>query len=424
MDPTTRSRLIDLRRELHRYPEPAWREFWTTSRIVDEIERIGVDELFVGRDALSSADRMAVPDESARSEWLDRARENDARYDVLEATTGGHTGAIAVLERGEGPTVALRVDIDALWIEESADGSHAPAEKGFRSQTDETMHACGHDAHATIGIGVLEAIAQSPFEGTFKVFLQPAEEQVGGGRAMAESGHLDDVEYLFALHVGLDRPTGTVVAGIDEFLAVNHFDADFVGESAHAGAHPETGRNAVQAMTTAVQNLYGIARHDGGATRVNVGPVGGGSSPNVVPETAFLEGEVRGQTNELMEYMRERANVVLETAADMHGCDLDVETVGQAPSAESDEELIDLVSSVAPEHSAVTNVLARAPLGGSEDATYLMRAVQEHGGLATYVVFGTDHPGGHHTATFDVDEDTIPIAVDVLTDAILAVGDR
>ncbi|UWG47371.1 Metal-dependent amidase/aminoacylase/carboxypeptidase [Halanaeroarchaeum sp. HSR-CO] len=424
MDPTTRSQLIDLRRELHRYPEPAWCEFWTTSRIVDEFERIGVDDYHVGRAVLSSPDRMAVPDEAARSEWLERARENDARYDVLEATTGGHTGAIAVLERGAGPTVALRVDIDALWIEESVDGAHAPAELDFRSQTGETMHACGHDAHATIGIGVLEAVAQSSFQGTFKVFFQPAEEQVGGGKAMAESGHLDDVEYLFALHVGLDHPTGTVVAGIDEFLAVNHFDADFVGESAHAGAHPEAGRNAVQAMTTAVQNLYGIARHDGGATRVNVGPVGGGSSSNIVPATAFVEGEVRGETTELMEYMRERANVILENAADMHDCDVDVETVGQAPSAESDDELIDLVSAVAHEHSAVTDLVERAPLGGSEDATYLMRAVQERGGLATYVVVGTDHPGGHHTDTFDVDEETIPIAVEVLTDAVLAVGDR
>ncbi|MFW5896326.1 MAG: amidohydrolase [archaeon] len=424
MDATTRSHLIDLRRDLHRHPEPAWCEFWTTSRIVEEVERIGVDELYVGREAVSSDDRMAVPDEDTRETWLDRARERDARYDVLEKTAGGHTGAIAVLERGEGPTIGLRVDIDGLLREESTDASHAPAANGFRSETGESMHACGHDAHVTIGVGILEAVAESDFEGTFKVFFQPAEEQIGGGKAMAESGHLDDVESLLALHIGLDHPTGEVVAGVDGFLAVSHFDASFAGESSHAGAHPEAGRNAVQAMATAIQNLYAIPRNDGGATRVNVGPVGGGTATNVIPESAFVEGEVRGETTELMEYMRERADAVLESAADMHDCESSIETVGEAPSAESDPELASVVFDVARSHPDVSSPVEHGTLGGSEDATYLMQAVQDQGGLANYVAIGTDHPGGHHTATFDVDEDSIPIGVEVVTDSILSLADR
>ncbi|WP_327051567.1 amidohydrolase [Halomicrococcus gelatinilyticus] len=418
-----RDRLVELRRELHRHPEPAWREFWTTARIVDELEAIGVDELYVGPEALAEGERMAVPDDEELARWFDRAREAGAREDVLERLEGGYTGAVAVVERGEGPTVALRVDIDGLQREESTDDDHVPAAEGFRSETG-AMHACGHDAHATIGLGVLEAVKASDFRGTLKVFFQPGEEMIAGGKPMAKSGHLDDVDYLFATHVGLDHPTGEVVAGVDGFLAVSHFRAEFAGEPAHAGGKPNDGRNAVQAMATAVNELYGIPRHEDGATRVNAGKVGGGTATNIIPEQAFIEGEVRGETTELKDYMKERAGEVVEGAAATHGCEVDRTAVGEAPSAESDEALVDVVQGVATETPGVENPIRRDELGGSEDATFLMREVQRNGGLAAYVGVGTDHPGGHHTATFDVDEETLPIAVDVLSESVLAVADE
>jgi aminobenzoyl-glutamate utilization protein A len=431
--------LIELRRDLHRHPEPAWREFYTTSRIVEECERIGVDELFVGPEVLAD-ERTAVPDDAELEDWCEHARKAGAREDVLDRLSGGYTGAVAVLERGEGPTVALRVDIDGLPREESESEGHTPVEKGFRSQTG-AMHACGHDAHAAIGIGVLETvaerssagnqnpsgsddIAESDFRGTLKVLFQPGEEMVAGGKPMAESGHLDDVDYLLAIHVGLDHPTGEVVAGIDDFLAVHHFRADFTGMSAHAGGKPNEGENAVQAMATGVGNLYAIPRHDDGPTRANAGMVGGGSATNIIPEEAFIEGEVRGQSTELMEYMRERAERTLDHAAGIHGCSVEHTTVGGAPSAESDQELVDIVHDIATGMASVGTATERDPLGGSEDATYLMREVQENGGLAAYVCVGTDHPGGHHTATFDVDEESIAIGVDTLTDSMLEIAER
>ena len=415
--------LVELRRDLHRHPEPAWREFYTTSRIVDECERIGVDELHVGPDVLANGERTAVPDDAELQRWSDRAREAGAREDVLDRLKGGYTGAVAVLERGEGPTVALRVDIDGLPREESESEEHTPVREGFRSETG-AMHACGHDAHATIGIGVLEAIAESDFQGTLKLLFQPGEEMVAGGKPMADSGHLDDVDYLLAVHVGLDHPTGEVVAGIDDFLAVHHFRADFSGAPAHAGNEPNAGDNAVQAMATAVQNLYAIPRHGDGPTRVNAGMVGGGSATNIIPEEAFVEGEVRGQSTELMEYTREHAEQILDNAAAMHGCSLSLSTVGGAPSAESNTGLVDIVHEITTGMDMVDTATERDALGGSEDATYLMRKVQKNGGLAAYVCVGTDHPGGHHTATFDVDEESIAIGVDTLTDSIHGIAER
>ncbi|PSP83624.1 amidohydrolase [Halobacteriales archaeon QS_6_64_34] len=418
MERTRHERLVALRRALHRRPEPAWREYWTTSRIVDEIERVGVDEVLVGPELLAADARMAVPDGEPLQQWHDRAREAGAREDVLEQCGGGFTGALATVERGDGPTVALRVDIDALPITESTAETHTPAEAGFRSGNDGYMHACGHDAHAAIGIGVLEAVVESDFSGTFKLLFQPAEEVIGGGKAVAESGVLDDVNHLLALHVGLDHPTGEVVAGVNGFLAVRQFEATFRGESAHAGAHPAAGRDAVQALATAVRNLHAIRRHADGATRVNAGVVSGGTATNIVPESATIEGEVRGETTELMEYMGDRADSVVEHAAGMHGCESELTTVAEAPSAESDADLADVVYAVAEGVDGVDSVLHSAPLGGSEDATYLMDRVQEHGGQASYVGIGTDHPGGHHTPTFDVDERSLDIGVDVLAGAI------
>lgn len=414
--------LIEIRRDLHRHPEPAWREFYTTCRIVEEIERIGVTDLYVGREAIDTDERLAVPDSSELVSWFAQAREAGAKEDILDRLDGGYTGCVAVLERGDGPVIGLRVDIDGLLRGESEAEDHIPTAEGFRSEHEGAMHACGHDAHATIGLGILEAIKESDFEGTLKVFFQPGEEMIAGGKAMALSGHLDDVEYLLALHIGLDHPTGEVVAGIDDFLAVSHIHAEFSGQPAHAGAQPDAGENAVQAMAAAIQNLYAIPRHSDGATRVNAGQVGGGTASNIIPEHAYIEGEVRGQTTDLMEYMRERADRVLQGAAEMHGCDVEIETKGEAPSARSDQQLVDVVESIARKTPGVESVIERDSLGGSEDATYLMQEVQRNGGYASYVGIGTDHPGGHHTATFDVDEESIGIGIEVVSRAIYEIA--
>jgi aminobenzoyl-glutamate utilization protein A len=414
--------LVSLRRDLHRRPEPAWCEFYTTARIVEELRELPVDEILIGRELLAPEHRLAVPDESELDSWFEQARGYGVDVDVLEQLRGGHTGAMAVLERGEGPTIGLRVDIDALPQRESTNEGHSPAREGFRSTHDGYMHACGHDGHATIGLGVIRAIANSDFRGTLKVFFQPSEEVIGGGKAIAESGHLDDLDALLAIHLGLDHPTGEIVAGVDGFLAVAHLDAEFTGEPSHAGGHPEQGRNAVQAMATAVQNLYAIPRHSDGATRINAGKVGGGTASNIIPEEAFIEGEVRGETTELMEYAREKATNVIESAAEMHDCEVTITGGGEAPSATSDEAAVEQVARAAENTPGVHSVVRRDDLGGSEDATYLMKRVQDNGGIAGFVGIGTDHPGGHHTSTFDVDEESIPIGVEVLTDAIRRLG--
>jgi len=418
---TIDSALRTLRRDLHRHPEPAWCEFYTTARLIDELRDREVDVQY-GPEIHDADARLNLPEKATRTEWVERARKAGADEVVLADIAEGFTGAVAVFERGAGPTIALRVDIDALPILEADDETHHPAAEGFRSEHEGYMHACGHDAHATIGLGVLDAVIDSDFSGTFKLIFQPGEEQISGAKPMVESGIIDDVEYLLALHIGLDHPSGQVVAGIDDFLAVTQFRADFEGDSAHAGARPEAGANAVQAMAAAVQNLYAIPRHADGATRVNAGRVGGGTADNIIPEQAFIKGEVRGETTDLMAYMWEAAQRVINSAAEMHACKAEIQMLGEAPSAESDQQLVDIVADVAGQTTGVDDVLERDSLGGSEDATFLMQHVQNRGGLAAYVGVGTDHPGGHHTPTFDVDEQDIGTAVAVLSGAVQTIA--
>ena len=429
-----RDRLVSLRRSLHRHPEPAWREFHTTARLVEEIRAIGVDELAVGPDAYDPADRMAVPDADL-APWVERARERGADEGLLERMAGGNTGAVAVLDRGDGPAIGLRVDIDGLFIEESTDDDHDPAAEGFRSEIDGTMHACGHDVHMTWGLAVLEAIAESgegleesrssseqgsdvDFSGRLVVFFQPAEETGGGGCPMAKSEFAADLDYLLAVHVGLDHPTGEVVAGIEKPLAMCHVDLTIEGTSAHAGKAPNEGDNAVHAMGTTIENAYGIPRHSDGMTRVNIGRAEAGTASNVIAERARMEAEARGETTELMEYTKDRLERTVRSAARMHGCRAEFDVVSESPRADSDPELQALVGEVAGEVKGIDRVLESAEFGASEDATFLMERVQDDGGLASYLIVGTDHPTSHHTPTFDVDERSLEHGVDVLVGAI------
>ncbi|RKD89113.1 amidohydrolase [Halopiger aswanensis] len=419
-----RNRLRELRRAFHRHPEPGWREFKTTARVVEELERLGVDEIAVGREAMATDARMAVPDADELEPWLERAREAGVSEDVLERTRGGHTGVVAVVEQGDGPTVGLRVDLDAISMAESTADDHRPAAEGFRSEHDGYMHACGHDAHIAMALGTIEAVQESDFAGTLKVFFQPAEEISGGGKAMAEGGYLDDVDYLLALHVGLDHPTGEIVAGAEKPLAMAHVTATFEGASAHAGKAPNEGGNAMQAAATAIQNAYGIPRHSDGMTRVNVGYIEGGTASNVIAEEIAMEAEVRGETTGLMEYMRTELERVCYAAAEMHDCDVTLRVTSESPRADSHPALRDLIERTARGVDGVERVVPTTEFGVSEDVTYLMNRVQDGGGLASYLLVGTDHPTNHHTPTFDIDEQSLEIGVDVLTETAVELSKR
>ena len=407
--------LVSLRREFHQYPELGWLEFRTTARIAAKLDALDYD-LYYGEDIMDTKKRLGVPDEGAVESARARAVELGAPKKFLESI-GQVTGLIAEKKFGDGPTVGIRVDIDALNISEDSDADHRPAQKKFASTQLEVMHACGHDGHITIGVGIAHTVATSPdkFDGTLRLFFQPAEEGLRGGYAMANTDWLNDVDYFFGLHLGLGVPSGTVIAGARDFLASTKLDAVFQGESAHAGKHPQQGQNAIAAAATAVQNLYGIQRHEEGQTRINVGKIEAGAERNTIPDSAILHLEVRGGTTAVNEYMEQRARTVLSAAADMYELDVDIKMQGKAVTATPSEPLVQQTMQSFRDLGNFETVEKSYSFGASEDATYLMERVQEEGGEATYLVFGTDLASGHHTSRFDFDEDVLFQAVEGMT---------
>ena len=411
--------LTELRRDLHARPEAGWKEFRTTALIADELDDRGY-ELHLGPEAVASDARLGVPDDAEITAAKDRAREEGAPEEYLDRMDN-ITGLVAerAFGDGSGPTVGVRVDIDALARSEATDDDHRPAREEFASTHPGEMHACGHDGHAAIGVGIArEFDERDGFDGRLKLFFQPAEEGGRGGKPMSETDHLADVDYLLALHLGLGLETGTVVASYERPLANAKLDVTFEGEPAHAGGRPNEGRNALQAAATAIQNLYAIPRHEDGGTRINVGEVHSPNAQNVIAERATMRVEVRGRTADLNGYMLGEAERVLEHAAGMHDVDVSTSLYGKTTTFDADDEVVQVVADAAENATDVEEVRERKDFGGSEDASYLIRRVQEEGGKATYVGIGASNPAGHHTAYFDVDEDSLEIGVEVVANAI------
>jgi aminobenzoyl-glutamate utilization protein A len=315
----------------------------------------------------------------------------------------------------------MRFDMDALELQESSSQEHRPVREGFVSIHKEAAHACGHDGHTAIGLGVAEVLVRlrNRVRGTVKLIFQPAEEGVRGAKAMVGAGVVDDVDYMLCHHLHSGWPAGEIACGMGGYLATSKFDAIFTGRPAHAGASPQEGENALLAAATAVLNLHAIPRHRDGATRVNVGRLEAGASRNVICPSAHLVVETRGGTDELNEYVRDYAVRILQAAAEMHGCALEIRAMGSAQSARSDSELSARVERIALE---IGDYVIRSPeeSGGSEDYTYMMRRVQENGGLATTIGVGADLGGwGHHTPEFDLDEGAFKGAITLLSSVAL-----
>ncbi len=325
---------------------------------------------------------------------------------------------MATLNTGRpGPTLAFRVDMDALDLSEALDDSHRPFRDGFASCNAGMMHACAHDGHTTIGLGLAKVLKQNEAQlnGTIKLIFQPAEEGTRGARAMVAAGALDGVDYFTAIHIGTGVPAGTAICGSDNFMATTKFDVNFTGVAAHAGGKPEDGRNALLAAAQAALALHSIAPHSEGASRVNVGVMQAGSGRNVVPANALIKVETRGETEAINQYVFERAQAVITGAAALYGVSAEMRLMGAATSSAPTPAWVDYLHEQASQVSGIVHAIdkVKAP-AGSEDATLMMARVQQNGGMASYMVFGTDLSAGHHNEKFDFDEQVMAVAIETL----------
>lgn len=408
-----RDELIQLRRDFHRYPETSWLEMRTSAKIAEYLTELGM-EVLTGKDVCREEARIGVPDSDILERHFSQVKEQGASARFLtEELEQGYTGVVGILRCGEGPTVALRFDIDALPMEEAEDLEHRPFREGFSSQNPGMMHACGHDCHAAIGLGTARILSElrDQLHGTVKFLFQPGEEGTKGAYAMVENGHLDGVDYFAGTHVAPDdkEDDGDITPGTYGSLATCKYNVFFHGQAAHAGGFPEEGKNAVLAAAHAAVGLSGIARHSQGISRVNVGVIRGGSNSNVVADEAMISMEVRGETDEINQYMDRRAKEICQAAAMMEECSCEMRLMGRAPSQVSSPELIERISNLVRNHLPQYQVSSNpnAKNWGSEDIGFMMNRVQEQGGQAVYMRTMTKMASPQHTVRFDVDEDVL-----------------
>jgi aminobenzoyl-glutamate utilization protein A len=420
------SPVIELRRDMHRHPELGFLEYRTASRAAEKLSALGWG-VRVGPEVMLASEMLGAPSAEAVSLARKSALETGAPAEWIDRMPGGQTGVVAELTRGAGPILALRFDMDALPVAETDAAAHRPNEGGFRSVTSGQMHACGHDGHTAIGLALAEQLAHpaAGWHGTVRLIFQPAEEGGRGAWPMVQSGLLDDVDWFFAGHLGCFLPSGEVAAEATGFLYSTKIDVSFHGRAAHAAMGPQDGRNALLAGATATLGLYGISRHGQDSTLVNVGKMIAGSGRNIIADECFMMIEVRGSTEASLTYMEGRAQEILAAAAAMHGCTFETKVMGKSAGIVQSPEAVARVAAVARTVSGINRVHDGWSIGGGDDATFMMKRVQDRGGKAAYFLIGSDIPAVHHAVNFDIDETSLEHGVSLFAGLVQSVlGER
>jgi len=411
------SELVDLRRDFHKHAESGWTEFRTAARIAEYLEHLGY-EILIGEDVIDEAAMMGVPGSEILTGHMERAKAQGAPEKYLSKMVGGKTGVVATLDTGKpGPVIGLRFDIDANDMNEATIDNHRPHAEGFASINLGAMHACGHDGHAAIGLGVAKLLMEmkASFSGKIKIIFQPAEEGVRGAASMMSKGIVDDVDVLLGMHLGfVGKENNLLVCGVNGFLATSKLDVTFKGVPAHAGAKPEEGKSALLAAAACTMSLQGIYRHSDGASRINIGVLQAGTGRNVVPDHALMKIETRGVTSDIDEFVKKEALRMILASAKMYDVEVEIKEAGGAMSGESDQALRDLAKKVGEESGMFDTINESVDLGGSEDFTYFMDRVQKNGGKAAYLGLGTEIAAGHHDSHFDFNEEVLSTSVAML----------
>lgn len=379
-DPTAvvPAHLVELRHDLHRHPELRFAEHRTGGILAERLATLG--------------------------------------YQVR--TGVGGTGVVGVLDSGRpGPVVALRADMDALPVTDLTTTDHASLVPGV-------SHACGHDAHMVVVLGVAERIAtEGVVRGRLMVVFQPAEErpfgQPSGAQAMLDAGLFRDLEptAVLGLHSWPDLPVGVV--GVDERIAMGAKDAFSVelrGRGAHA-ATPSRGQDAILGLGALVTELHaGVGRSLDAIDRAafNIGTVAGGRSQSVVAEEASLTGTLRTLDPEVRSRLRVTIERVTAGIAAAHGLVADLRWADEMPPVLNDPRLVRRAIMAAEAADVGIRLLPDPPMTADDFA--LLAA----GRPALYLKLGVAAPGADawpplHSGLFDVDDRCIEVGVRVLS---------
>jgi amidohydrolase len=364
-----------LRRDFHKHPELGFQEYRTAGIVASELNDLG-----------------------------------------LEVSTGiAETGVVALLEGGKpGPVVLIRFDMDALPIRETTGAEYA-------SVNDGVMHACGHDAHTSIGLTVAKLLHahRDELAGTAKLVFQPAEEGGGGAERMVHEGVLVNPkpDVSLALHVWNDKPYGWI--GVTEgpaMSAAESFEIEIAGRGAH-GAQPQVSRDPVVAAAQIIGALQTIVARNVNpldAAVLSVTMIHGGDAFNVIPMSVKLGGTIRTYNSGTRAIMLQRLHEVTEGIAAALGCTAAIKMEKVTPVVSNHPEIAGRVQDVVRRVFSPEVLDVQERTMGSEDMGYMMDEIP---GCYFFVGSANGELGlnaPHHHPDFDIDERTLPRAAGLM----------
>jgi aminobenzoyl-glutamate utilization protein A len=411
-------RLTAWRRDLHSRPETAWTEFRTAALAARHLLDLGYT-LRMGRQALDPASIVPRPDEHALRAAQERAIREGADPELVACMDGGCTALWADLPRSDesGSMLAFRFDLDANCMQESTAPEHRPCREGFASRHPGCMHACGHDGHTAIGLGLAALLmhVREHLRGSVRLIFQPAEEGGSGARPMLKAGALEGVEYLVGIHIGIRAlHTGSIICGTRGFMASSGFDVRYTGNPAHAGLAPHEGRNALLAACSAALGMHAISRHGDGSSRINVGQLQAGQARNIIPDSALLKVETRGINTEIDGFMLKESERIARAAGEMWDCACEIFPLKKLPGGTSTPAMSARIEQIASSMPGFKKIVREDDFGATEDFTVLLEAIQRAGGQGSFIQLGAERAAGHLSDRFDFDENALPLGLELL----------
>jgi amidohydrolase len=367
--------LVHWRRDFHRHPEIAYQEHRTSSVIRQFLES------------------LALPVRNCAGTGL---------VGVQEGMPGGKT-------------VALRADMDALPLKEEGD-------KEYISENPGACHACGHDGHMSILMGVARILSQrrAQFRGKVVFLFQPAEEKLpGGARQMIEEGALRNVDAVFGLHLWQGFPTGAVACLKGAMMAAtDEFTVSIIGKGGH-GSLPQVCVDPILVASQLIVNLQTIVSRNVDPLKsavVSIGKFEGGSAHNIIPSQASFYGTVRTFDHGIQSLIERRIREIADGTCQAFGAKSVLKYVHGYPAVVNDESMSDLVLGVAKRTLGEASILQADPVMGGEDFAYYLQKVP-----GAFLFFGMGDGVGfpHHHPGFDIDEKALPQATLLLSSVAL-----
>lgn len=373
------SEMVEVRRYLHMHPELSFQETETAKFIADYQRKLGLE-----------------------------VREN----------VGGN-GVVATLEGGKpGKTIAIRADFDALPIQEEND---VP----YKSKTDGVMHACGHDAHTAIALGMAKAFTsvKDQLEGNLVFIHQHAEEvDPGGAKSMIEAGALDGVDVLFATHMENYIPVDHILHN-DEYVlgACDDFKIKITGTGGHA-AFPHDTIDVVATAAQLVNQLQQVISRKVDPLKsavVTVGAMHAGDAANIIPGEACIEGTARMFDEEVRRDIQRWIEQITSHTCQAFGAEYELQYDYGYPATKNDQAINQLLLMEAKEIIPEDNIIEMNPNMGTEDASYFLQQVP---GVYFFTGSANEKKGfvyPYHHAKFDIDEKALLNAAKMMSGAAL-----